>query len=418
MVGNDPGLCGAVVSWVEPTATDNSTGTNAVMLRSTRMPGSRFALGTTLVTYTATDPSGNRSKCSFSVTVLDTEAPRFVTFPANQTLSLGTNCSVKAPDLTSSVTVSEHCNDMVTVTQSPPANTILALGPNTITIYASDSHTNIAMSNVVVTVVANPPVFVAFPDNQILALESNCSLSVPNLVTNAMAFDTCYNLVTVTQSPPAGVNLAVGVNTITLYAPDTYGNVTTSNVTVTVTANPPIAGAQTAGARTNTAVTLSAAKFLANDISPDGRTMAVVGVTAVSTNGGKVTFNGINSIVYLPPTNYAGLDAFTYTNRDCGGLETLVQVVVTVRATLHVMELDAPDTFSITSLTIAADGVLTLVAEGVPGVTYEVQRSQNLGQAAWTTVAKIIADENGQVIYHEPNAQSPSFYRTKEVTKP
>ena len=415
VAGNDPGLCGAVVTWIEPTVTDNS---GYYTVKKTRSPGSFFPLGTTLVTYTATDPSGNRSICKFSVTVSDTEAPRFLTFPANQTLSLGTNCSVKAPDLTSSVTVSEHCNDLVTVTQSPPANTILALGPNTITIFASDSHTNVAMSNVIVTVVANPPVFAAFPTNQILALGSNCSLSVPNLVTNAMAFDTCYNLVTVTQSPPASVNLAVGVNTITLYAPDTYGNVTTSNVTITVTANPPIAGVQTAGTRTNTAVTLSAAKFLANDISPDGRTMAVVGVTAVSTNGGKVTFNGINSIVYLPPTNYAGLDAFTYTNRDCGGLSTPVQVVVTVRATLHVMELDAPATLSITSLTIAADGVLTLVADGVPGVTYAVQRTQNLGPAAWTTVAKIVADDNGQVIYHESNAQSPSFYRTKEVTTP
>lgn len=56
----------AVVTWVEPTATDNS---NAASLSSSHPSGSTFPAGTTTVTYTATDPAGNRVSASFTVTV-------------------------------------------------------------------------------------------------------------------------------------------------------------------------------------------------------------------------------------------------------------------------------------------------------------------------------------------------------------
>ncbi|MBK8470771.1 MAG: HYR domain-containing protein [Sphingobacteriales bacterium] len=45
-------------------------------LTSIHASGSTFALGTTTVTYTATD-AGNVSTCSFTVTVTDTSAPTF-----------------------------------------------------------------------------------------------------------------------------------------------------------------------------------------------------------------------------------------------------------------------------------------------------------------------------------------------------
>ena len=60
------GASSIAVSWTEPTASDNS---GVVNLVGNYAPGSSFPLGTTTVTYTATDGSGNQASCSFQVVV-------------------------------------------------------------------------------------------------------------------------------------------------------------------------------------------------------------------------------------------------------------------------------------------------------------------------------------------------------------
>jgi hypothetical protein len=60
----DPQLaCGALVTWNAPTITDNCTANVAVDHAS----GSLFPVGETIVTYTATDPSGNSGSCSLKL---------------------------------------------------------------------------------------------------------------------------------------------------------------------------------------------------------------------------------------------------------------------------------------------------------------------------------------------------------------
>jgi subtilisin-like proprotein convertase family protein len=54
------------------TGTDNCSGVTIV---SVPAPGSVFPIGTTIVTNTATDASGNTSQCTFTVTVLANQAP-------------------------------------------------------------------------------------------------------------------------------------------------------------------------------------------------------------------------------------------------------------------------------------------------------------------------------------------------------
>ncbi len=55
-----------VVSWTEPTITDNS---GSVTVTSDYQSGDRFPIGDTSVSYTATDPSENSDVFSFLVTV-------------------------------------------------------------------------------------------------------------------------------------------------------------------------------------------------------------------------------------------------------------------------------------------------------------------------------------------------------------
>ena len=69
-VPNDPGECGAVVNYPEPTF----SGSCGNITRS-HPSGSFFPVGTTTVTITGTRQDGSSDSCSFDVTVLDTEAP-------------------------------------------------------------------------------------------------------------------------------------------------------------------------------------------------------------------------------------------------------------------------------------------------------------------------------------------------------
>ena len=62
----DSGLPTAVVTWVEPTATDNS---GSQTLTSTHTPGSSFRIGVTSVEYRAVDSAGNEAVDGFTVTI-------------------------------------------------------------------------------------------------------------------------------------------------------------------------------------------------------------------------------------------------------------------------------------------------------------------------------------------------------------
>jgi len=76
--------CEAVVNWVPPSVDDNCTPS---LMNSSHRPGSRFKAGITTVTYSAVDMRGNRSTCSFTVTVTRSETPVVTNCPAPITVT-------------------------------------------------------------------------------------------------------------------------------------------------------------------------------------------------------------------------------------------------------------------------------------------------------------------------------------------
>ena len=74
-VNTDAGLPTATVPWTPPTASDNSL--EGATLTSNYNPGAAFPIGTTTVTYTATDGAGNRATASFYVVVTGKLKSRF-----------------------------------------------------------------------------------------------------------------------------------------------------------------------------------------------------------------------------------------------------------------------------------------------------------------------------------------------------
>jgi len=79
--------CDAVVSWTESVVTDNCS----VSVSSSHSPGSVFPIGTTLISYTAKDPTGNTSTCTFNVIVSTTTPPVISGCPADVEVSTTTD---------------------------------------------------------------------------------------------------------------------------------------------------------------------------------------------------------------------------------------------------------------------------------------------------------------------------------------
>jgi uncharacterized repeat protein (TIGR01451 family) len=86
--GTDPGTCSATFNAGTATASDNCPGATVNGVRSDGQPlNAPYPKGTTTITWTATDASGNHSaSCTQTVTVIDNEAPVITT--NGQTLSM------------------------------------------------------------------------------------------------------------------------------------------------------------------------------------------------------------------------------------------------------------------------------------------------------------------------------------------
>ena len=153
-VNTSPGQCGSNVVFTV-TATDNC-GLQSVV--SSPASGSAFPVGTTIVSSTATDTSGNQSTCTFSVTVIDNEPPH-ISCPAPMTLSAGGNCQATMPNILGSITASDNCTaaSALVLSQVPAAGSLLALGTTTVTVTAMDAAGNQSSCSTTLKVIDTTP---------------------------------------------------------------------------------------------------------------------------------------------------------------------------------------------------------------------------------------------------------------------
>lgn len=140
----DPGTCSANINPGTATATDNCGSASVSGTRSDSQPlNAPYPKGTTTITWTATDSSGNHSSCAQTITVNDTEAPA-ITCPANIATSTepGTCAAHVAPG---TATATDNCGSTtVTGTRSDgrPLTDTYPKGTTTITWSATDSSGN------------------------------------------------------------------------------------------------------------------------------------------------------------------------------------------------------------------------------------------------------------------------------------
>ena len=171
------------------------------------------AVGTYVVTYDATDVSGNAAdQATRTIAVEDTTAPTITTCPAAVTVSADASCQNVLPDFTAQVVASDLCSTTagsLTVTQSPAANTVVGLGVTTVTLTVTDPSGNGTTCDTTFTVEDTTAPGLVLTGPSTVTLECHVDSYVEE---GATASDAC----------DAGVGVMIGGDTVDADTPGSY----------------------------------------------------------------------------------------------------------------------------------------------------------------------------------------------------
>ncbi len=182
--------------------------------------------------------------------------------------------------------------------------------------------------------------------------------------------------------------------------PGAVGQVT---ISYNVANTPPASGLHYLTTLVSTPLAVPASTQASLDYDANGFPLTVVAVSSTSTNGGTVAFAS-GTITYTPVGGYVGADQFTYTISDGYGGTAISTNAVTVRPS------KALSAFTFVSGTIG--GTVNVRGYGVPGTSYDVQRSGTANFSSITVVATVTAATgSGLIVYTDTGAPNPSFYR-------
>lgn len=241
-VNTGPGAtsCGAFISDATlgtATASDNCAG---VVVTRTGVPaGNNFPVGTTIVTYRATDRVGNFTEDTQTVTVID-NTPPIVTAPAAVTLFTGpgaTSCGVTVSNLDGTLgtgSATDNCPGVGAVSRSGvPAGNFFPVGQTTLTYSVTDAHGNSSSAQQVVTVVDNTPPIISCPTDIIADFDPAVNGAVVTY-TPPVGTDNCASNTQQIAGLPSGSTFPAGVTTNTFRVTDASGNTAECSFTVTV----------------------------------------------------------------------------------------------------------------------------------------------------------------------------------------
>jgi hypothetical protein len=149
VVGNDPGVCGAVVDFNILTI-DNCPNPTVTV---THPSGSLFGIGTTPVQVIVSDASGNADTCQFTVTVNDTTKPILVCPP---NIEVFNDSGLYGAVVSFEFSASDNCPGLL-ASASPPSGTLFPIGITPVEVIAVDASENADSCYFTVTVILNDP---------------------------------------------------------------------------------------------------------------------------------------------------------------------------------------------------------------------------------------------------------------------
>jgi hypothetical protein len=296
-VNNDAGNCSAVVDWIAPQPNDNCA---IATLVSNHASGDIFPVGTTTVTYTATDIHGNFQTASFDVVVTDSEMPVISNIPANITLNNDSGiCGAAATWY--EPTAEDNCNIASFASDHASGNTF-PVGTTTVTYTATDIHGNILTASFDVVIIDNEkPVIATNGDKNVDTDAGVCGATV---LVSASATDNCAvdgtSIGVRSDAQALDALYPIGTTTIAWNVSDIHGNSANEVIqTVIVTDNEnPMA--------------------ITKDITIQLDVLGAASIVASDVDNGSNDACGIKSLAVSPNT-------FT-----CANVGTIVEVTLTV----------------------------------------------------------------------------------------
>ena len=198
--------------------------------------GSVVGVGIHDVSITATDTYGNATTCDFQITVLD-GVPEITNCPEDQVLDGGNSCEVTLPDYTNQIEYSScGSNDgSVSITQIPSPGSIIS-GIQLVTIIVDNGFGEADECEFQVTVVDNEAPAIVCPENSFsIPLNEFCEYELGDFSFLVTTTDNCSDEVIITQDPPPGSFVTGDSFTITFYAEDSSGNMSSCSAEIELT---------------------------------------------------------------------------------------------------------------------------------------------------------------------------------------
>ncbi|XP_071943033.1 uncharacterized protein [Antedon mediterranea] len=236
------------VTWMEPTATDNSG--EIIEVESNYTSGNiMFPIGDTTVQYNVSDSSGNfNDSCVFVITVEDNEDPVFNVCPNDTTVNTTTGLPTANVSWIEPTAMDNAGISIIIFTMAP--GSIFPIGDNIVIYAAIDSNENFALCSFSITVEDNERPMIICPtnvtSNNYIGLD-NGLVSVktdegsPNATVTwdpPLASDNSNETVTVVSSPyKSGDMIPIGIHPITFTANDSSGNFDTCDFTIKIEDN-------------------------------------------------------------------------------------------------------------------------------------------------------------------------------------
>jgi HYR domain/Secretion system C-terminal sorting domain/Ricin-type beta-trefoil lectin domain-like len=221
----------ARLTWNIPRATDNCTSVPTVS--GTHQPGSCFPIGTTTVTYTATDAKRNTGTCSFNVTVAhlcanDTIKPRISGCLDSIRLVTVDSCARATWNMPRAT---DNCG-IPTLTASHQSGACFPIGTTSVIFMARDSRGNTSTCAYKITVVKST-IIAPCDTDRIAPVIRNCPTSITASTTNPSgmvitwtaptATDNC-STPTLTSTQRPGNLFPIGTTAVVYTATDRRGN--------------------------------------------------------------------------------------------------------------------------------------------------------------------------------------------------
>ncbi|WP_194768400.1 HYR domain-containing protein [Tamlana sp. I1] len=331
----DSGVCYYTVQGTEfdPTSSDNctvSTVTNNINNMAT-LDGAQLPVGTTAITWTVTDSSGNQSSCSFSAIIINLDPPVIDCVP-NGTREIDSGvCTYTVQGTEFDATVSNACNNTTLINDFNGAATlngaVLPLGNTTVTWTAKEDGFSDVTCTTVITVEDNVAPVAMCKDVE-LALDANGTATLTANDMDNGSSDNCGGPLTFSFSKTDfDCNDFNSAFFITMTVTDASGNSSTCQADVLVVDK--MAPVVTCPGDMSFATTTGLCDYLVEDSSLDATYVEnCPDRDVVFTNDytGSSSLNGASFPVGVTTVTWTATDNYGHTNSNSGSCSMTVTV--------------------------------------------------------------------------------------------